>query len=529
MLSRSVAFILAVRGTFILLIMDSFSRLVHGANCFRMRTSPEASTPFSDMEIAKMRSHLLANMNIDGTGAMIASPGLTPALIGNPPLGYHYDWQRDSGLTMFALLRLADTSVAVVGGEPTLSPDLVDRLANAYVQWVATIVGKDGSMWAKGRVDAHGEAKWDISQRLPFGGGWCRPQTDGPALRAQALMSIANRSNSKAQRREIWELIKFDLDWVADVRNIHANSCDLWEEQGDGNLFWNRMSMRGALIMGHYVAQGMNDLARAQRYLQAARLIVGNPVTDHLRSPPNLGPVITECANDAPLGGECKSKGKDLDGAVLLALIHSGWVDYRPVKGLSLEPADSPTSVAVANTVRAHIATFCHLYPINQHDSARGVPGVLLGRFPRDMYGGGNPWVLTTAALASLLYQASRAVSWDGALSASQLDAWRLALNQPSFSGTASDFRLAGDSVLLRLKSHVEVDGFHFYEQISKATGDEYNAKDLSWSYVEILSALGERDLSMQWAEVSARRLHEHSFATLAESEDAQSLNTEHV
>jgi hypothetical protein len=32
---------------------------------------------------------------------------------------------------------------------------------------------------------------------------------------------------------------------------------------------------------------------------------------------------------------------------------------------------------------------------------------VLIGRYPGDTYAGGNPWVLSTAALAQLLYRAA--------------------------------------------------------------------------------------------------------------------------
>jgi GH15 family glucan-1,4-alpha-glucosidase len=52
----------------------------------------------------------------------------------------------------------------------------------------------------------------------------------------------------------------------------------------------------------------------------------------------------------------------------------------------------------------------------------------------------------------------------------------------------------AGDAVMLRLKHHIQGDpDGHVYEQINKATGEQYNARDLTWSYAEILGALGER------------------------------------
>ena len=46
-------------------------------------------------------------------------------------------------------------------------------------------------------------------------------------------------------------------------------------------------------------------------------------------------------------------------------------------------------------------------YAVNTADTAAGTPGVLIGRYPGDTYAGGNPWVLSTAALAQLLYRAA--------------------------------------------------------------------------------------------------------------------------
>jgi len=38
-------------------------------------------------------------------------------------------------------------------------------------------------------VDVRVEAKFEIPSGTPFNGGWCRPQTDGPGLRAITLIT----------------------------------------------------------------------------------------------------------------------------------------------------------------------------------------------------------------------------------------------------------------------------------------------------------------------------------------------------
>ncbi len=42
--------------------------------------------------------------------------------------------------------------------------------------------------------------------------------------------------------------IKYDLDYV--VSGFSSNTCDLWEEIRDADLFWNRITMKKAMIVG---------------------------------------------------------------------------------------------------------------------------------------------------------------------------------------------------------------------------------------------------------------------------------------
>ena len=53
---------------------------------------------------------------------------------------------------------------------------------------------------------------------------------------------------------------------------------------------------------------------------------------------------------------------------------------------------------------------FCNEYPINQAELALGKPGLLIGRYPGDSYGGGNPWQLLTAVFAELFYLGGEAM-----------------------------------------------------------------------------------------------------------------------
>jgi len=48
----------------------------------------------------------------------------------------------------------------------------------------------------------------------------------------------------------------------------------------------------------------------------------------------------------------------------------------------------------------------------------------------------------------------------------------------------------AGDAVMSRLYKYVKSDEGHIAEQIDRNTGAQKSAKDLTWSYANILSAM---------------------------------------
>ena len=113
------------------------------------------------------------------------------------------------------------------------------------------------------------------------------------------------------------------------------------------------------------------------------------------------------------------------------------------------------------------------------------------------MSAGGNPRILSSGALASLFYRASIYTATKGVPSQAALAVWASAFNQTSLpttpSALATVFAAQGDGVLLRIRQHVENDGFVLYEQIDRNTGAQVSAKDLTWSYAEVLNAMHHR------------------------------------
>jgi len=356
-----------------------------------------------------------------------------------------------------------------------------------------------GKKTVEGVVDSHREPKWNVATGLPYTPSWCRRQSDGAPLRAQALMAYVALQTNETLRKEAWELALFDLDWIATAAPIHEETCDLWEETEDKEFLWNRFAMRAALVQGAQMALEMGDSDRHDHFLTVAGDELEEPLLDHMKfNATAAGSFMTECpVSSEGTGSSCDQYKKDIDGAVILALVHR----YRFSGGTTGGTDDSlytPIATSVARTVEVYNSAFCNQYPINTADTKEGIPGVLYGRYLKDQYGGGNPWQLITASLASLLYQAAQYVKASGINPEGTTKlAWQAALG-PQFQGHARDFVSAGDAVLLRLRHHIkEEDDMHLYEQIDKTSGEQYNAKDLTWSYAEVLLALQERDTAV--------------------------------
>jgi glucoamylase len=424
--------------------------------CFT--TTKTAEEPFQVEEVGTMRALFLANVNIQGSGGVVAAPDT------NTPGGsYYYHWERDGALTMRALQETSPSTVDVTS------------YMKSYTQWLI----REQGMSDPNGIDTRIEPKFNLPDGTPYTGGWCRPQNDAPGLRAITLMIFAATADPSYVSQFLWTgssanyrggLIKYDLDWL--VVGYKTNTCDLWEEVQSTDFFWNRVTMKKALLEGAAFADAHGDSASAASYRSAAGAVNATLFSAHWDA---NGQFIYEAAN------------RKQDGAVIVGL-NDGYT--------GLDGMFAPTSYEVASTVKSFNLAFCNEYTVNPADTAKGIPGVLYGRYPGDSYAGGNPWVLTTAALGNLFYRAAVTVATEGLPAPDAMAAWGDALGEafPEDAAAAADlFLRAGDSVLLRLRAHVEADGFHLDEQIDRNTGAQTSAADLTWSYAEVLNAMTTR------------------------------------
>lgn len=156
------------------------------------------------------------------------------------------------------------------------------------------------------------EPKFEIPSGVPYTAGWCRPQNDGPALRAMALAQygtilhgeglpdgegldtsiVRNHflySNHmifylRGKSFKVWNLIKTDLDWVENFWT--EPGCDLWEEVTSDDFFFNRMAYVYSLNKCADFADLIGDTSgKAADYRSLANTIKNTiPVSPSLKS-----------------------------------------------------------------------------------------------------------------------------------------------------------------------------------------------------------------------------------------------------
>lgn len=421
-------------------------------------------------------------------GAVTASPSRQP--------NYRFDWTRDGALTMRQVV-----------AELRANRDPVQRLQN-----VARLKAYTLFSWRKvirSGPAGLGEPKSELSGR-PFRGPWGRPQNDGPALRALTHLEFADwllghgeesyvKDILYTRERRTGSPITRDLDYVA-PRWWEA-SFDLWEEKKSYHLY-TRAVQHKALVLGAKLASRLGDSAGVARYTEAAHQL-HKALQDHWD--PQRGVLkATLPGNDHGRPTE----GRTLDSAVILAAIQT----YG--EGAPFEITDP----RILSTAHALEEAFRREYPVNR--GRRGA--VAIGRYPGDAYtgydsrpGGGNPWVLTTAAFAELHYRVAREIAGGLAVTGSNRGFLQSALGDAGQLREGMRLR-PGDALLAELRSRLTDKGDDYLniirqteaveraargprwvealsEQINKKTGRFQGAENLGWSDSSVVSALRAR------------------------------------
>ena len=403
---------------------------------------------YTPTEITRLKT-LFFN-NITAQGAIIASPSTDAP-------NYYFDWIRDSAVAMELVARWYDRQEEPVDKEKLLN----------YVDWTQKIQHQNSPNPLQ---DIIGEPKFNLDG-TPYTGPWGRPQNDGPALRAIALIRFANTllkhpntADSQYVQKQLYAggldaatmgAIKIDLEYVA--HHWQEKNYDLWEEVY-GNHFFTEMVQRKALIEGAVLAKKLNDPLAAAFYTQQANLISAhlhafiNPNTHYIQATltPHPGPQKTD----------------ELDTAVILGVL----------VGNTADSLFSPQNHFIENTVIALKNQFKSLYPLNQSQDI-----LLFGRYPGDTYDGyrtdsqGNPWFILTATMAEYYYTKANHLS-----------------KTPGNHQRILNAIMEADAYLHLIKHYAP--DLSMREQINLTTGIQQGADSLTWGYVAVLRAIEARE-----------------------------------
>ncbi|KAE9991814.1 hypothetical protein EG327_010916 [Venturia inaequalis] len=432
-------------------------------------------------QIATCKTRMFDNINSVGAanGTVVASTSTA-----NPD--YHYNWVRDAALTMDVVVDLYQAATV---------PSAISYYEKILFQYSQARAGQQ-------QVGGLGEPKFYLNNTL-FTGPWGRPQNDGPAEAAVALIDfasayLAKNGSLEKVRKEIYDSttyptfapVKRDLLYVA--ANWSLESFDLWEEESSYHFFNSLVSHR-ALTIGSAFAAKLNDSSTASTLSTAADAVVAGMgrFWDENRQLIlyEYGPVL-------------KNKTSFKDIAVILGVLH-GYAD---------DDIFSYTNEQVLVSAYQIATSFLSVYPIAKVtlDSAGGVLGIPIGRYPEDVYNGtgtapegGNPWYLATSTLAELLYKATHSFTNQSSIKVSNtsLPFWTYFAPSASlaagttYPSTSSPFKTAigalegwADAFMRRVKFHVPADG-RLAEEYHRRDGVATGAEDLTWSYASVVTA----------------------------------------
>ncbi|KAI4869082.1 carbohydrate-binding module family 20 protein [Hypoxylon rubiginosum] len=419
-------------------------------------------------------AQLLCNIGSSGCHDQGASSGIVIASPSTSDPDYLYTWSRDAALVFKAIVdRFANSYDA------SLQTEIQDYIiAQAKLQTVSNPSGSlsDGT--------GLGEPKYNIDLSA-FTGSWGRPQRDGPALRAIAMIGyskwlVANGYTSTATG-VVWPIIRNDLAYVAQYWN--QTGFDLWEEV-QGSSFFTVAAQHRSLVEGSALAKTLGTTCTACD-------AVAPQVLCFLQS-------FWSSSGGYALANINVNNGRTAkDANVILASIHT----FDPALGCDAATFQ-PCSDRALSSHKVVVDSFRSIYTINSGIASGSA--VAVGRYPEDSYYNGNPWYLNTLAAAEQLYDALYVWQSQGSI---QVTSTSLAFFQAISSSAAVGTYASSSATYTTLYNAVfsYADGFvdvvsqyiasngSLAEQYDRNTGAPLSARDLTWSYASFLTVAARR------------------------------------
>lgn len=441
--------------------------------CASAFTQSSTVDTYASTESPIAKAGVLANIGPSGAKSSGAYPGVVIASPSTTDPDYLYTWIRDSSL-VFKMLIDQYTS----GQDTTLRAHIDDFIAaEAHIQQVTN---PSGTVSTGGL----GEPKFNINETA-FTGAWGRPQRDGPALRSIAMITYANwliaDKNESYVTDSLWPIIKLDLDYV--MNNWNETTFDLWEEVESSSFFTSAVQHR-ALRQGSSLAAAIGQSSGVSGYNTQA-----DNILCFLQSYWNPSPGFMT----ANTGGGRSGR----DANTVLTSIHVFDAEAG-CDGVTFQPC---SDVALSN-LKVYVDSFREIYGINS--GIRADQAVATGRYPEDVYQGGNPWYLASFAVAEQLYDALIVWGSEGSLTVTdvsfpffqQFDTnitpGTYSSSTPTYSKLTTAIKNFADGFVAMAAKYTPSGG-GLAEQYTRSDGTPTSAVDLTWSYASALTAFNAR------------------------------------
>jgi glucoamylase len=389
-------------------------------------------------------------------GSIVASP--VPGAY-DPEPDYFFHWYRDSAVVVDALrLLFEDASVEchalahfadfvhfslslqeLDGRHLSESSSWRDPIAPDYRQYVRTV---------EDLAAVHGEAVAGETRVNPDGtldlSRWPRPQNDGPAMRAIALLRWRQSARfDSGLNQAVDALLRADLGFTR--RHWREPCFDIWEEEKGLHYYTLRVAA-AALDAGAdwFEQQGAGADALACRSDSAAIL---HDLDGYWREDLQFyrSRVLESNAPSA----------KELDISVIFAALHAAGRGARH----SVHDPRMHGTLAKLETL------FDAEYAINRNRAARAPA---MGRYAGDVYYSGGAYYFSTLAAAEFCFRA--------------------ALKSPAVESLVA----RGDAFLATVRAYTPPSG-ELSEQFDQRTGVQRSAQQLAWSYAAFISCVAAR------------------------------------
>ncbi|KAI0008020.1 1, 4-alpha-D-glucan glucohydrolase [Xylariaceae sp. FL0662B] len=406
-----------------------------------------------------------------------AAAGFVVASLSRTNPNYFYSWTRDAALTMKMIID------EFILGKEELHQYIKDYIHSQAV--VQTVTSPAGALLPSGA--GLGEPKFNVDGTR-FNGAWGRPQRDGPALRAIALITYSNwlvsAGEEETAKTVVWPVISNDLSYVGQYWN--TTGFDLWEEV-DGSSFFTTQNQYRALVEGVELANalGVNCIGCDQASQVLCFLQQAYWNGDYFVANINVNNGRT---------------GKDANTIL-------GPISVFDVNAMCNDTSIQPCNSRGLSNFKVFVDSFrdSSLYPINE-----GIPfdkGIAVGRYIEDVYYDGNPWYLITSGAAEYLYDAIARWESQGSL---EIDNTSLAFFRDiypeartgtySINGSGVEFSQIMTAVADYADSFVQVvqkytlENGSLSEQFNKnQPGNPLSAYDLTWSYAAFVTMAQRR------------------------------------